>query len=87
MDHKFYDAYDVRTPCIYAHYSFHALDRMGEFWYITKKNLLDNCAALDFMSKGMNSLKSLIVGGNFLLKMDFFGPTKCSLKKVHEILS
>jgi hypothetical protein len=30
---------------------------VGEFWYIAKKpNLSDNCAAQDFMSKGMNSL-------------------------------
>jgi len=81
MDHKFYDAYGVCTPCIYAHSSFHALDRMGEFWYITKKNLLDNCAALDFMSKGINSLNNgSHCWGKFFVKNGFFGPTKCSLE-------
>jgi hypothetical protein len=85
MDHKFYDAYGVRAPCIYAHYSFHDIDRMGEFWYITKKTLLDNCAARDFMSKGMNSLKSHCWGKK-IVKNGFFWTHKM-LSRIHEILS
>jgi hypothetical protein len=62
---------------------------VGEFWYIAKKpNLSDNCAAQDFMSKGMNSLSqvSLLGGEKNCLKWIFFGPTKC-FSTIHGILS
>jgi hypothetical protein len=63
---------------------------VGEFWYIAKKkNLSDNCAAWDFMSK-RNELSlsqvSLLGGEKNCLKWDFFRTHKM-LSTIHGILS
>jgi hypothetical protein len=83
-DHKFYDAYGVcTTPSIYAHSSFHALDRMGGWVlvYCYKKTFQIIVQLEILWAKGMNSLSqvSLLGGEKKLFKMGFFSDPQNAL--------